>query len=671
MFTHPACAAGSSLGASPASDPDVTMDVLTITCPKCARGLKVKDRNLLGRKGRCPACGHSFVLQADEELEVELRLAEREIPVGTAAQWVPDELPAATPASVTAAVVVAPAAAADADATTARLRELRRQQARRRKLAIAAGAVTAIIVFGVFLAVRSFDAGDTQAASTRADNGAALTPADPTAVSPALSKAGNVWNLTESQRQSNARLVDAARPTNGDPIGLYMMPSGVNLVIHLRPARLWSDDSAYTELRYTLTGNVTDWITEQLKAVCRREPAQIDEALIGVILGARGTPPQVAAVVHLVEEARLSDLIEEFKGEPIGEESGLRMYRAEKHAYLIRDTKTFAICPAEFGDELANWIARPNHQTTEGILQLLKQTDRERLLTVLMEVDDVRRHQAELFPPEAAAAIARVLDAFSDDAETACWSVNVGDTFHSDLQFRTRLAEGQEILTPERLVKSLNEKLGQAPHDLMSMILKMHPPRKGAATIIGRYPAMVEAYRQATVPTTDKRLVRLTTVLPARSAPNLALATLLTWDEARRTDFSIPSRPAATVAAADANLPDTVAERLKLTIDAEFSRTPLQEALRYICGEIQINLDLDGEALMSAAYTQNMPQTFNLGKVPASAAIHEIIKNYDGNGNEENRMVVSVDEQTKSLIVHTRKFADQKGLTVFSVGPAQ
>ena len=33
------------------------MEVLTITCPKCTRGLKVKDRNLLGRKGRCPACG--------------------------------------------------------------------------------------------------------------------------------------------------------------------------------------------------------------------------------------------------------------------------------------------------------------------------------------------------------------------------------------------------------------------------------------------------------------------------------------------------------------------------------------------------------------------------------------------------------------------------------------
>jgi hypothetical protein len=221
------------------------------------------------------------------------------------------------------------------------------------------------------------------------------------------------------------------------------------------------------------------------------------------------------------------------------------------------------------------------------------------------------------------------------------------------------------------MVKSLSEKLAQAPHDLMSMILRMHPARKGAATIIGRYPAMVEAYREATVPTTDKRLVRLTTVLPARSAPNLALATLLTWDEARRTDFSSPSRPPTTVAAAGSKLPDTVAERLKLSIDAEFNRTPLQDALRYICDEVQINLDLDGDALKDAAYTQNMPQTFNLGKVPAAAAIHEIISKYDGNGNEEFRMVVSVNEHTRTLIVHTRKFADQKGLPVFAVGPAQ
>jgi hypothetical protein len=645
------------------------MDVLTITCPKCTRGLKVKDRSLLGRKGRCPACGHVFVLQPDDEPEVELQLAEGDVPVGTAARWVPDDPLGTAPAGVTAVPTAATTAtAADVAAGTARLRELRRQQAKRRKLAIAAGAATALIGFTVFLAVRSFDARTTEAAPAQSQGAGLHTPGDD---SSANALGGDVWKLTESQLESNAQLIDAARPTSGEPIGLYMMPSGVNLVIHLRPARLWSNDPAFTELRYTLTGNVTDWIAEQLKAVCRREPAQIDEALIGVILGARGTPPQVAAVVHLAEEARLSDLIEEFKGEPLSEASGLRMYRAEKHAYLIRDTKTIAICPAEMGDELADWISRPNHQTTEGILQLLKETDRERLFTVLMEVDDVRRHQAELFPPEAGAAIARVLDTFSDDAETVCWSVNLGDTFHSDLQFRTRVADGQEILTPDRLVKSLHEKLAQAPHDLMSMILRMRPSMKGAATIIGRYPAMVEAYRQATVPTTDKRQVRLTTVLPARSAPNLALATLLTWDEARRTDFSGPSRPPVTVAAANTNLPESVAERLKLTIDAEFNRTPLQEAFRYICDEIQINLDLDGEALMDAGYTQNIQQTFNLGRVPASAAIHEIISKFTGDGKEELRMVVSVNEQTRTLIVHTRKFADQKGLPVFAVGPAQ
>jgi hypothetical protein len=381
------------------------------------------------------------------------------------------------------------------------------------------------------------------AANATSTGGAApVVPADRGAATVPEEVIGDVWSATASQLKANEELVAAARPTQGEPIQLFMMPSGVNFVIHLRPARLWNNEPAYQELRATLTQNVTDWITETLRSVCRREPAQIDEALVGVILGARGTEPQYAAVVRLVEDAKLSDLIEEFRGEPLVEEGGIRLYRAQDYAYLIRDTRNFAICPAEMGAELAEWIGQANYHTTDGILDLLRHTDRERLFTVVMEVDDVRRHQAALFPPEAGAAIARVLDAVSDDADTLAWSVHLGDTFHSELQLRTRVADTREIVTPGRLAKSLNGTLAQAPHDVMAMIRMMHPQRKGTATVLERYPAMLEAYRQATVPTTGARRVALTTVLPARSAPNLTLGTLLAWDEARRTDFSTPTR---------------------------------------------------------------------------------------------------------------------------------
>ena len=111
---------------------------LQVSCPKCSKSLKLPDRSLLGRKGKCPKCRHAFVLtetpaaeelsetkeldqdpldvselydeleqidrrrQAGEPDEVQMESAEpsRGQPTaGTGARWVPD---AAAPVATTA-----------------------------------------------------------------------------------------------------------------------------------------------------------------------------------------------------------------------------------------------------------------------------------------------------------------------------------------------------------------------------------------------------------------------------------------------------------------------------------------------------------------------------------------------------------------------------------------
>ena len=54
------------------------MDTIQIPCPKCGSELKLRDRSLLGRKGKCPRCSHAFVLEEPEV--VQLELAEPEPP---------------------------------------------------------------------------------------------------------------------------------------------------------------------------------------------------------------------------------------------------------------------------------------------------------------------------------------------------------------------------------------------------------------------------------------------------------------------------------------------------------------------------------------------------------------------------------------------------------------
>jgi hypothetical protein len=631
------------------------MTVLRIPCPKCRKSLQLPDRRYLGRRGKCAACGHSFVLQ-EPEPEIELQPVPEPVadPVEFFGGW-PGSDPTAAP--------VVPGAAAAADSTNL-LAELRRKRARRRKAAIGAGALTAALIVGVITLFRTQLSSAPGSARTRPGS-SAVSSSDSSSVAAAI----NASPLSAAVLKSNAALVTGVRPTHGAPIDLTMLPSGVNLVLHLRPSQLWSQAPEFVELRESLTPAVTDWISQQLQATCRRKPEQIDEALIGILLGPTGSTPEIAAVVRLKEPAKLSDLVEELRGEPLRPDGSLRLYRGSEQAYLIRDERTIAICPRALAEDLAEWADAPNHNTTDGILQLLAETDRDRLFTIVFEVEDVRRHAGWLFADNARPTFMHLLDLLGEESETACWSLHLSGDLHSELHVRTRVAGAEDILGPRRLAETLAARITDTPQRLTAGVSAMKPQHSGARQLIGRLPAMVEAVRQSTVVTTGERRVQFTTLLPAKAAPNLALASMLAWGESQRSG----SEPATRVVAAateSASLPTTVAERLKLPVDAEFRRTPLRDAFAYICGEIQVKLEIDGDALKDAGYTQNMPQIFNLGTVPADVALSRIVSQYDGDGKDELQMVVVIDEGTQSLHVLTRKFADKKSLTPLALPPA-
>lgn len=611
------------------------MSVLRIPCPNCGKSLQLPDRRYLGRRGKCAACGHSFVLQ-EPEPEVVLQPVVEVAPVFDPTLDVPATV------------------GTDADAVPGLLAQLRRKRARRRNMAIGAGAVTALLIAAVIALIR------TQLPA----NGGVVRPVTNTARSPAeqgIAAAIDANPVSAAVLQANAELVAGARPTHGAPIDLTLLPSGVNLLIHVRPAQLWSETPQFQELRGALTQNVTDWIAQQLQVKCHRRPEQIEEALIGILLGPTGSTPEVAAVVRLTEPAKLSDLVEEFRGEPVRPDGSLRLFRGSTEAYCIKDERTIAICPAGLAEDLADWIDQPNQNTTDGFLQLLPLTDRDRQFTIVFEVEDVRRHADWLFSASALPAFRNVLELLGEESETACWSVHLNDDLHSELHVRTRVAGAKDILGPRGLAELLSTRITDVPQRLINLVKAMNPQHAGARELIGRLPAMVEAVRQSTLVTTGDRHVQFTSLLPAKAGPNLALAALLTWDEARKTPQTSKQAP---VASTGANArPKTVAERLKMPVEAEFRRMPLRDALAYICGEMEVELSIDGDALKDAGYTQNMPQEFNLGQVPAEVALGRIVGQYTGDGKDELRMVVVIEEANRKLHVTTKKFADLQKLT--------
>ena len=170
---------------------------------------------------------------------------------------------------------------------------------------------------------------------------------------------------------------------------------------------------------------------------------------------------------------------------------------------------------------------------------------------------------------------------------------------------------------------------------------------------------MTKVFAMSTRTGFDTRLVRMTTVLPERAAPNLALGILLTWSETNADYFGSAVKVAEVPKRV---LPNTVAERLLIPIEIDFRATPLQETCELIGKEIGVSFKLDGDALKAAGYTQNLKQTFNLGTAPAIKALKAIVDTKD-----QEQIVYVIDEATKTINVLTRAAPTNRGLTTLNL----
>ncbi|MEW4489654.1 hypothetical protein AB1L42_16350 [Thalassoglobus sp. JC818] len=633
---------------------------VSIACPNCARKLKVEKPELLGKKVKCPKCQTPFVLKLPPPVEevVELELVDDDPPVGTSPQWIPDNessaassapssfpdfsAPPETPKPASSPSLIVPTE----DSATSSLERLKR----RRKKGRGGLIVTAVFLLAAVGVVGYLATIAQKKPAPIANSGAPQN-------SPGTESVSADEPYSRAMLENRPQIVEEFSPTSGEPIELYLMPSGVNFVVHFRPADLWSDSRDAQILRASLTENVTNWLETTLQELCHRSPSEIEEVVLGYIIGARGTTPDLCAVIHLKSPEKMSTLIDEFKGEylyDITERPDLRIKVNETQGSLIKDEQTIAILPAHLAGELEYSIDTPNRDISEGMDHLLRETDRDKLFTVVGNVADLRRHTDVLFPPASQQIIQQSLDWLGDDVEMVSWEVNPSPYLHSELMLRVT-----NTSSPTKVKERLQQQFAALPERLWKDVcLKMAPSEMRFRQFIGRLPAMVEAVRQSTVTNTATRYLTMTTVLPQKAAPNLALATLFTLDEASRTDFTqtVDTQP-------QTDEPQkSVRERLKNPVDAEFNRMPLEKAFTYLCEEIGVVLEVDGIALENAGFTRNMPQTFNLGIVPAERAMAEIVNTYQEPGRT---MAISVDESQNKIILTTKKFADQRGLEIY------
>ena len=520
----------------------------------------------------------------------------------------------------------------------ARLKEIRRKNAKRRNLTIiVGGAMACIIGMGAFFLWPDIK-------NSQAENKKPPPKKDP------------IVEAEKEEAAAETTVAESKDPTTGAPIALQCVPSGASIVISVRPADFWVDNRNPNaqEFLYGLSQEFNDWASAKLKELCKREPAQIEHALICVLLGPRGSEPEYAAVVKLVEEEKRSELINEFKGQP-NEEWGypIRIDVPNNKAYLLLDNKTIAICPATKAQEMAESVALPA-VTANGIEALLNNSDVDRHFTVIFQPLDIRNHQEVLFESNLHTPLNLFLDWVNEEeVEAMSWSVHLGKEFYSEMQFRNH-----PIIRESKLRKELKTKMEKLPHDLLAAVEKMNPKVLGFRKLIGRFPAMMKVYSMATTAGVGPRYASMVTNLKSDLAgPNLALASVLTLREAEVTDFSKEVKQKAPTT----KLPDLIADRLKMKIDLEFERVPLQEAIDYICFELKIKYVIDGDALKDSGFTKNMAQNHDLGVAPAMDGLQAIVKQYVTEGKNTSMCFV-IDEQKKLLTLTTIKFAENQGL---------
>lgn len=647
------------------------MTAFNVPCPVCKTQLKLPNTSLVGKKARCPKCDNRFVISLPTALEVA---PVDDIPVlplapqsGRGARWVPDQLPQSpgvpqhqSPAfSLGAAPSVAPTPetspgtfnfpnltdaagtpnspgisstdTATASSVLQRTRGRKRSMSPKTRYMTAAAAALLIVTF-IVIGIQAF-----------------RSPPAATAKKQPV-KENIAYQQEKAAQAASNESADDLSPTSGKPIPLDYLPFTPHIIVHLRPEELWARDPVKAEF-LAMLGDLGSWLAAQIEERTRHLPKDIAELTIALNFGARLTPPDVAMVVRLREKPTHQDMVKQFGR--MRPDPNVEVYEASDYSYLVVDSQTFVVAPLLMAEELHE--AKSSEATPSPDMEpLLQESDRTRHLTVLFDLPILDSHREDAFIPELQTAADKVLFWFGDQIETVSFSMHLDEHCFMETLLRQTTSS-----TPVKLQRFMQVRLDRLAEDVLGMVQQMEPTTVSSRQIIGRFPAMLQAFNVGTTAHAGPGYARLVTLLPRHAAANLAVGTLLTWNQSLLTNFEEETKVTSSGSSA---VPDKLIDRLKMKVLVDFRRTPLQEAFGYIGESIKTEVAIDGDALKGAGFTQNMPQTLDLGEVTALEAIDGILEKY---AKERDPLVLIVDEENKKLILSTKVKSEADGLKPF------
>ncbi|MCA9098898.1 MAG: hypothetical protein KDA36_10945, partial [Planctomycetaceae bacterium] len=338
----------------------MSAEPLKLPCPHCGKKLRIPDRSILGKKIRCPACQAGFVAS----------LTTLDPPP---AQVPPQQAVISPPPPPKEAVTqeeTSPDQIQIVVTSTATRRVEKRSSGNPRLWGFVVGGslVLGLSLVAYFLIYRPSIS--IESPLTRVAPASNTPPAANPASSPSVVP-------TESEA----------------PLTLQYLPGGIRLFVHLRPLELLLGGRGSQEL-LKLAGTSGEWFARQVREHTYADLSELDELLLGWILGAAGDPPRfVCRYKRSVEFSK--ELLESRLGSEFQPGTDGAWRQSESTAVWLIDDQTVVIVPTELSSEVPQAATSPL-PTDLGVEEVLQRSSSNDQLVIVGVPLDLATHQTVL-----------------------------------------------------------------------------------------------------------------------------------------------------------------------------------------------------------------------------------------------------------------------------------
>jgi eukaryotic-like serine/threonine-protein kinase len=543
----------------------------------------------------------------------------------------------------------------------------RRRTKKRSKTVVAGGifvgAVVLLLGVGLLLTSRNEE-------RTQPDKFVAGVPTGPLDTSPTpTTPAGFQESANEDVGEQNSLAKEPIQgvgqsiwqsPTSGEPIDLAWLPSGVQVVLALRPAEL-TQQSEWQKLSDKRTlGLLGQWLTDDLPQVTGKTLDQLETVVAGLLDGSPG-PPKVALVARSSDEFKLDELRSTW-GDAKQEEIG-------GQAISVQASRAFCL-PTSGADRLL--VIAPAAELRELVKSGGEATALRREMEILVQSSDDQRQFTLLIAPNFPLTDGKGL--FVDEGVKLIQPLRTFlELQDSDGKVELPKAAmlschlGDNLFIELRLYDSSGKPAKDAAREFQGRI--NHLPRQVSGyvrdlalsnyskPVLWDYKDQLDVLCRFTRLGVEGKQVVLRAYLPAIAAHNLLMGGHLALLENPGS-----GSPVATVASApQAGASQSVAEKLKKKTNLSFPRNTLEQSVKLLGDDIGVEIIILGNDLREEGITKN--QSFGLDEKEQPA--DEILRKIMMKANPDGKLVYVIKPKEGGgedvLYITTRGAAKKRG----------